>query len=122
MRTEQSHSGQEKTSARTAESHIEEGRTFLRTVVNRIGLVTVVWKIEGNGSQEGGFSSLIVSAPASLVRTGGPADAAGTTENCNVKRKRIPLQLLVEIVHPSYKNLLGSSRKRSRPHGRGFLG
>lgn len=121
VRTERSRSGQEKTSARTVESHIEEGRPFWRIVVNRIGLGTVVWKIGGNGSQEGGFSLLIVSAPASPVRTRVPADAAGRTENCNGKWTKIPLQLLVESVQPCHKDLLGSLRKRWRPHGRGFL-
>ena len=118
-----SRNGQEKTSVRTGESHIEEGKTFWRTVVNRIGLVTVVWKIEGNDSPEGEFSLLIASAPASPVRTEGPlADAVGRTENCNGKWTKIPLQLLVENVHPYKKNLLGSLRKRWRPLGRGFLG
>ena len=112
-----SHSGQEKTFVRTGESHIEEGRTFWRTVENRIGLGTVVGKIGGNGSQEGGFSLLIASAPASPVRTEGHhADAVGMMKvNCNGKRTRIPLQLLLESVHPYKKN------KRWRPLGMGFL-
>ena len=122
MRTERSHIGQEKTSARTAESHIEAGRTFSRTVVNRIGLGTVVWRIGENGSREGDFSSLIVSAPVSPVRTGEPADAAGRTENCNGKWTRFLLQHVGENVHPYSKTLLGSLRKRWRPRGRGFLG
>ena len=122
VRTEQSHSGQEKTVARTAESHIEAGRTFWRSVVNRIGLGTVVWRIGGNGSREEDFSSLIASAPVSPVRTGGPADADETTENCNGKWTRFLLQQVEENVHPYSKTLSGSLRKRWRPRGRGFLG
>lgn len=122
VRTEQSHSGQEKTSARTAESRIEEGKSFWRTVVNRIGLGTVVWRIEGNGSREADFSSLIASTLVSPVRTGGPADAAERTENCNGKWTRFLLRQVEENVHPYSKTLLGSLRKRWRPHGRGFLG
>ena len=80
--------------------------------MNRIGLGTVVGKIGGNGSREGGFSLLIASAPASPVRTEGPhADAVGMIQNCNGKWTRILLQLHVENVHPYKKYLLGSLRK-----------
>ena len=106
VRTEQSRSVLEKTSATTAESHIEEGRTFWRTVVNRIGLGTGVLKIGGNGNQEGGFYSQI----ASLVRLGGLA-AVGRTENCKGRQMGILLQLVGENV-PLLKNLLGSWRKK----------
>ena len=105
VRTEQSRSVLEKTSARTAESHIEEGRTFWRTVVNRIGLGTGVLKIGGNGNQEGGFYSQI----ASLVRLVGLP--VGRTENCKGKQMGILFQLVGENV-PLLKNLLGSWRKK----------
>ena len=105
VRTEQSRSVLEKTSATTAESHIEEGRTFWRTVVNRIGLGTGVLKIGGNGNQEGGFYSQI----ASLVRLGGLA--VGRTENCKGRQMGILLQRVGEKV-PLLKNLLGSWRKK----------
>ena len=105
VRTEQSRSVLEKTSATTAESHIEEGRTFWRTVVNRIGLGTGVLKIGGNGNQEGGFYSQI----ALLVRLGGLP--VGRTENCKGRQMGILLQLVGEKV-PLLKNLLGSWRKK----------
>jgi len=86
VRTEQSHSGREKTSAKTAASHIEEEKIFWRTVVNRIELGTVVWRIGENGSRD--FSSLIASDP----------DAAGKMENCNGNWTKFLLQYVEENV------------------------